>query len=267
MKSKKESAEKELVECYEEYIQLADMIIERALDFLARVDKSGLDLGIVLKVERFIDEIYMFLTGTAHMMELAHRRVVNGERIPHDEKLFSLFEPHTEMINRGKTPYPWEFGHRIWVAEDKAGFIVDFDIMGIGQTDEKWTVEIAERIIKHYGDKVQWMTFDRGFYTPLNRDWLKEMLPHFSLPKKGRTDKQQQELESVDGFKESRQKHSGIESAINGLDHCGLERCRDKGFTGYERYVSLAIMGRNLYTLGKILLKKDREELQIELYG
>jgi hypothetical protein len=186
--------------------------------------------------------------------------VLNKERIPHNEKLFSLFEPHTEMINRGKTPYPWEFGHRVWVAEDKAGFILEYDVMGIGDTDEKWTVEIAERIMIGYAHTVQWLSFDSGFYTPLNRAWLKEMVPNFCLPKKGRLDKTQQELESVEGFKETRQKHSGVESAINGLDHCGLNRCRDKGKNGYDRYVSMAVMGRNLYSLGKLLMARELQE-------
>lgn len=259
-KSKRENAPQEKATCYEQFIALGDKVIELALRIVNTVASCQLEPGVALKAEHCVNQIYWFATGTAHMMDLARRRVLNGEKIPHDEKLFSLIESHTEMINRGKTPYPWEFGHKVWIAEDKAGFIVDHDIMGIGDTDEKWTVEIAERIMLGYGDKVQWLSFDSGFYTPLNRVWLKEMVPNFCLPKKGRSDKLQQQLEGVEGFKEARRKHSGVESGINGLDHCGLTRCRDKGRSGYDRYVPMAIMGRNLYTLGKLLVARERED-------
>jgi IS5 family transposase len=262
-KSQRKDAPEEMTSCYEEFIALGEKVIELALRIVNTAASCQLELGAALKAEHCVNQIYWFATGTAHMMDLARRRVLNGEKIPHNEKLFSLFESHTEMINRGKTPYPWEFGHKVWIAEDKAGFIVDHDIMGIGDTDEKWTVEIAERVMLGYGDKVQWLSFDSGFYTPLNRIWLKEMVPNFCLPKKGTSDKMQQQLESAEGFKEARRKHSGVESGINGLDHCGLTRCRDKGRSGYDRYVPMAIMGRNLYTLGKLLLAREREESKV----
>jgi IS5 family transposase len=236
-------------------------MLYRYLIALNWVDLKGLPTDTKLKANSLISEIYYFMTGAAQVMELAHRRMITGERTFHDEKLFSLFEPHTEMINRGKTPYPWEFGHRVWVSEDKSGFIVDYDIMGAGETGEKWTREIAERIMIAFWDKVLWLSFDRGFYSPLNREWLKEMVPGVCLPKKGRQDIFQKELEGVDGFKESIRKHSGVESAINGLICCGLRRYRDKGEEGYARYVAMGILGRNIHNLGRILLRRDLQEL------
>jgi hypothetical protein len=69
------------------------------------------------------------------MIDLAARRVLENQKIAHAEKVFSFFEPDTELINRGKVPYPIEFGHRVLIVEDSAGFILTAHMMEPGQTD------------------------------------------------------------------------------------------------------------------------------------
>ena len=68
--------------------------------------------------------------------EQTHRRVVLGESVPNAEKIFSIFEPHTELINRGKTPQPVEFGHRVLVLEDQVGFMVHYQVLDNGVQDK-----------------------------------------------------------------------------------------------------------------------------------
>jgi len=64
-------------------------------------------------------------------------------------------------------------------------------------------------------------------------------------------------------FRKARQRHSGVESAIGALQvGNGLKRCRDRSEPGYERYVALGILGRNLQTLGKLLLARDQADCQ-----
>ncbi len=64
-------------------------------------------------------------------------------------------------------------------------------------------------------------------------------------------------------FRQARQSHPGVESAIAALQAGnGQERCRDKSKLGYERYVGLGILGRNLQVLGKLLLAQDDAECE-----
>jgi IS5 family transposase len=78
-------------------------------------------------------------------------------------------------------------------------------------------------------------------------------------PEKGR----QQHKEGTVGFRKARQNHPGVESGIGALQSGnGLKRCRDKSKRGFERYVALGILGRNLQTLGKLLLAQDEADCQ-----
>ena len=64
-------------------------------------------------------------------------------------------------------------------------------------------------------------------------------------------------------FRKARQNHPGVESAVGALQAGnGLKRCRDRSKQGYERYVALGVLGRNLQTLGKLLLAQDHADCQ-----
>ena len=65
------------------------------------------------------------------------------------------------------------------------------------------------------------------------------------------------------GYRKARQRHPGVESAVGALQAGnGQKRCRDRGKRGYDRYVALGILGRNLQTLGKLLLARDQAGCQ-----
>ena len=81
--------------------------------------------------------------------------MLNGESVPNDEKVFSLFEPHTELIKRGKVPVANEFGHRVLVVEDAAGFIVHIEVMGIGVQDAEVLAPTIERVKKRLEEKIK----------------------------------------------------------------------------------------------------------------
>ena len=92
--------------------------------------------------------------------------MLEGQTIPHAEKVFSLFEPDTELINRGKLPYPIEFGHRVLIVEDSAGFIVKARVMEPGQTDEKTPVLLMTELQDPNHGKIKGASYDKGFWSP-----------------------------------------------------------------------------------------------------
>jgi len=82
------------------------------------------------------------------------------------------------------------------------------------------------------------------------------------LPKKGKLSLKEKEIEGSEEFVQARKKHPAVESLINGLEHSGLDRCLDHGIDGFERYVALLILARNMQTLGNIVQQKQRKKLK-----
>lgn len=257
-KQKNREAEPETL--YGELIGYAGQIITRSLDTIittVRLRKES-DPSFSMVADEDVSEIYHFLFATEYMCELAQRRVFEGEEIPNREKIFSLFEQATELINRGKKPCPYEFGHRILVIQDSAGFIIHARVMGIGMTDEKVLVGTMKKLQEKFNDKIRIASFDKGFWTPNNLRELSDIVETPCLPKKGRRSEADSKREGSEEFGKARKWHPGIESAIHALTAGnGLAVCRDKGEDGYERYLALAVLGRNLHTLGTHLLKKE----------
>lgn len=250
-KGRRKDRGQRLQAAYGELIVLARQITNRALDLYVATRQGG--------VNPFVDasreEILRFAVMTDYVAGLAERRVVRGETIPHAEKIFSLFEPSSELINRGKRPDPIEFGHRVLVLEDAAGFIVHIQVMGIGVQDVQVLRPAMAAVQERLNQKIRQASFDRGFWSPENHQALSQLVEQACLPRKGKP----LPAEGTPQFEEARRRHAGVESKIGALQSGnGLVRCRDRGDVGYARYVMLAAVARNLQTLGNLVLAELR---------
>jgi transposase, IS5 family len=200
---------------------------------------------------------------TEKVCDNARRRVLEGETVPNEEKIHSIFEPHTELIKRGKQPNPIEFGHMVLVIEDAAGFVVDYQVVENGVLDQDLVVPVMKDLQKKFAGKIKSASFDRGFHTPENQKELAKIVTNPCIAAKGQEQVQQQHDKGTVAFRKARQNHPGVESAIGALQAGnGLKRCRDRSKRGYRRYVALGILGRNLQTLGKLLLDQDKAGCQ-----
>jgi transposase, IS5 family len=246
---------------YSRLLDLAEDLLERARQLLGavtfRVEASVRD-GLGSGVDGRQQELQHYLQLTAKVCGTARRRVLLGETVPNAEKLFSIFEPHTELIQRGKQPDPIQYGHKVLVIEDAAGFICDYQVMARGVLDQDVVIPVMTQLQKRMGGKIERASFDRAFHTPDNQEKLARIVPHPCIPQKGaRRSREQHEKATVE-FRQARQRHPGVESAIGALQGGnGQKRCRDRRERGYERYVGLGILGRNLHVLGKLLLAQD----------
>ena len=203
-------------------------------------------------------DLLHYLQLTEKVCGTARRRVLLGETVPNEDKIFSIFEPHTELIKRGKQPNPIQYGHKVLVIEDAAGFICHYEVVANGVLDQDLVVPVMTKLQKRFGGKIERASFDRAFHTPDNQEKLAEIVTHPCIPKKGQALGRKQQEEATVEFRQARQNHPGVESAIGALQSGnGQERCRDKSKRGYERYVGLGILGRNLQVLGKLLLAQD----------
>ena len=206
-----------------------------------------------------IIEIQDYIEHAKRQISQICRRVINDETIPHHEKVLSIFETHTRWISKGKAGVSQELGVPVAVVEDQFRFILNHSIMWDG-CDVDHAQSLIAQTQQRFPDFVA-CSFDRGFHSPDNQVKLAEMLDECALPRKGYLSAKALEHQSQDWFKEARKKHPGIESAINHLEHCGLDRVLDHGKRGFGRAVALSILAANLKRLGRILREKERKKL------
>jgi IS5 family transposase len=251
---------------YQRLLNMAEDLLQRARALLLSLHFQAKDEGIDWLGEGLAgprEELWHYVQLTAKVCGTARRRVLLGETVANEEKLFSIFEPHTELIKRGKQPDPIQYGHKVLVIEDVMGFICHYVVVANGVLDQDVLVPEMTKLQERVAGKIKRASFDRAFHTPDNQEKLATIVDHPCIPKKGRDSGRKQQEEASVEFREARQNHPGIESAIGALQAGnGQECCRDKSKLGYDRYVGLGILGRNLQMLGKLLLAQDAAECE-----
>lgn len=207
-----------------------------------------------------LEKLKTFIEHGRRQIDQICRRVLNDEIIPHNEKVFSLFQPHTEWINKGKAGVPVELGLRVCIIEDQYRFILHHQVME-KTTDDQVAVSIVEETCERFG-QLESISMDKGFHSKENQVKLQESADIVVLPRKGKLSVVNQALQSEPEFVNLRHQHSAVESAINALESHGLDICRDHGISGFKRYVALAIVARNIQRLGAILRQQDAEQIR-----
>jgi hypothetical protein len=243
----------EIKQAYQDYIDLAGFYLERTKASILTL-KNDFHIPDVL-----LTDLRTFSLHAERQIDQIRRRAIQGETIPHDEKVLSLFQPHTEWISKGKAGVPVELGLRVCIMEDSHGFILHSQVMQ-KTTDDK----VAVPMVKATQEKFPGFnacSFDKGFHSPANQTDLKAHIEQVVLPKKGKLSKADQEREYALEFKQAKKQHSAVESAINALEVHGLDKCLDHGIDAFERYVGLAVLSRNIQKLGTI--KRDMERLRL----
>ena len=195
-------------------------------------------------------------------LDLVERRLLKEEIIPAHEKVFSLFEPHTEWIQKGKRRPDVELGHRFLIATSQHQLIHDYDAP-VGGLDINQSVPVTDRLLGRYGvGSIASISFDKGFTRAEDRDLLSLYIPTVVMPKRGKKNAVETERESGKKFVALRQAHSAVESEINSLEHHGLNRCLDVGLEGYLRYAGYGVMSYNLHMIGRELLAREWEKVR-----
>jgi hypothetical protein len=189
-------------------------------------------------------------------IDLVERRLVKGEKIPHEEKIFSIFEPWVEWICKGKAHKPVELGKRTCIASDQWHFMVDWWVAD-HQQDNELLLPVIDRIRQYY-EKISGCSSDKGFFSKVDVQIMEMFDIKAIIPKKGKRSLSDLQKENDPEFIKAKRAHSAVESNINELGHRGLDRCPDKGIRGMHRYVGLAVIAYNLRRIGKILIERDK---------
>lgn len=207
----------------------------------------------------FLEQLYYFEQMLDKHIDLVARRILFGEVIPHEEKVFSLFEPYTEFIKKGKAGNKVELGLKVAVCTDQFGLIVHHRVMEKEQ-DVNIALQVTNKLLS-FG-RIGSISFDKGFWSKPNFVELSKIIPQVIMPKKGRLNREEYEREHNIEFKKKRKRHAAVESDINALEHHGLNRCPDKGRKHFRRYAAIGVLSFNIHRIGNFLLEEDRKNQQ-----
>lgn len=244
---------------YQKLLKLSGRIVQRARELC-----ETLKMPVATAEDVFgAHSLQAFIARTERVQSTAKRRVILEETVPNSDKLFSLFEPHTQLFKRGKAGEPVQFGRQVLVFEDGAGFLIHHCVMPRDKSDKQVVVEHTKIVQERFRNRIGRLSFDRGFHSPENQDELAKLVPCLCLPKPGAKQSVKQLADADADFLAAQQNHSGVESAIGALQSGnGQKRCRDRTEPGYARYASLGILGRNLHTLGRLLIAQEMPDCE-----
>lgn len=231
----------------QEYLLKARLLVDKITGEQKNLPlETNADLLLQLDLEKYIKLLNKHI-------DLLDRRVIQGESIAHCEKLFSIFEQYTEWITKGKSNPSFELGKNVQITTDQYNLIVDYYVME-NEVDKTTVVKLVDRVrSKHI---VFAWSFDKGFYSKENKELVSLVIPELVMPKKGNLNQSEKQAESTSKFKKGRHQHSAVESNINELEHRGLDRCPDRGYEHFKRYISLGICAYNLHKIGAELHKQ-----------
>jgi len=246
---KKAKREQLIIDAHRQYVDLVESYVVRAKESIGIL--KVMDIGQAAHIML----IEHYISHAERQIDQIRRRVLDGETIPHNEKVFSIFEEHTEWISKGKAGVPQELGVGVCILEDQYGFILHHHVME-NQKDVEIAVFMASEAKRKFA-ALSGCSFDKGFYSPENRKELQALLNEVVLPKKGKLSQKDKQIEHSEEFIESRHKHAAVESAINALENHALDRCPDHDIVGFKRYVALAVLARNIQILGAKIRQKE----------
>jgi IS5 family transposase len=233
---------------YQRLTQATRATIRQAEQVLAEMETQDAEQG-----QHLIDQLQTFIPRARQVLDQTVRRVFAGEKVPAAEKLVSIFEPHTAIIRRGKPNKETEFGHKIWLGEVEGGFIAHYQVLDGNPADETQWLPMLESHVQQFG-KPPWLaSADRGVHSTDNEaDAVTLGVKRVILPKPGRKSETRRKHEKQRWFWRGRRFHAGVEGRISVIKRKhGLDRCRNHGQNGFERWVGWGIIANNLTMMGR----------------
>lgn len=188
-------------------------------------------------------ELTHYLPLIKKVCETAERAGLKGERVPACDRIFSLFEEHTELIKRGKSNKPVEFGHAVWLAQSSDKFITDYHVMEQKQPDSELLEEITRRHKKAFRRYPRGVAADTGFRADAEEmAVIEKRVQTLAVP--GRGCHRNSIEASWHHFR------AGIEGSISVLKRAfRLSVCMYRGFKSFASAIGMAVFCHNLVTL------------------
>jgi transposase, IS5 family len=256
--------QRQLIPKYRELIRITELVVRAAREVLRKTERiSSIDLMTEIAIKAIRKEIDHYCGLGDRVLDQTRRRVLNGEQVPNEEKIFSIFETHTDLIKRGKTLKPVEFGHKVYIAESTRGLITQYRVLAGNPTDERHVECSLMRHQETFGAVPQVYSADRGFYSQGNVQQCKEAgVELVCIPQRGgKRSPAQASYEKSQVFKDGQRFRAGIEGRISVLFRGrGMKRCLAEGRARFELLVGAAVLANNLMVIARLLIEKQKRK-------
>src|SRR6266576_1043451 len=240
-------------EKYRELIEVTEEVVNSAQKVVEQTRKArGKDVLAELAIPELRKEI-------GHYCELGDR-VIEAEQVPNAEKIYSIFEPHTDLIKRGKVQTPLEFGHKVFLAESAQGLITQYVVLEGNPGDDQQVEPSLERHKETFGHAPELYGSDRGFFSEKNVKSCKQKgVKVVCIPQRGgQKTPTRAKYEKSPDFKKGQRFRAGIEGRISVLFRGrGMKRCLAEGRKRFELWVGAAVIANNLMRIAALLTKRS----------
>jgi len=201
----------------------------------------------------YLKELVHYQGLGERVLDQAHRRIIDKESVPNEEKIFSIFEPHTELLKRGKAGKPIEFGHMIQIQQVEGKFITGYEVFDKKPVEHELVEPAIEHHKKLFGEYPDTLAADKGYYEHMEQiERLSEIVELVAISKKGKRTEEQTRRETDPAFRHAQCFRAGVEGSISFLKRIlRLFRCYNKGWEHYVTTVGATILAHNLLILAR----------------
>jgi transposase, IS5 family len=233
---------------YRKLVQATQATIRQARQVL-----PALQARATKEAERMAATLETFIPRAEQVVNQTTRRVFQGEKVPATEKIVSIFEPHSDIIRRNKARKPTEYGHKVWLDEVDGGIVTRWKVLPGNPNDDQQWVPSLEHHIECFSRPPNQMSGDRGVHSPLNEQIAQQRgVKRVILPQPGRKSEARKRHEKQRWFQQGRRWHAGVEGRISVLKRRNeLDRCRDHGAQGFDRWIGWGVIAGNLLVIGR----------------
>jgi IS5 family transposase len=254
--------ENQQVSTYRQMLAITQEVLSNArLSVDATARSGGKNRALVLVIETLRKEISEVCRLADQVVDQARRRVVYGEQVPTADKIYSIFEPHTDLIKRGKTNKPIEFGHKVFLAESAHGLITQYRVLEGNPVDENHVSTSLDNHKLMFGSAPQTYATDRGFHNSSNEKVCRDAgVTSPSIPQRGgQKTSERAAAEKTPAFKQAQRFRAGIEGTISVLLRGrGMRRCLGRGKQRFELLIGAAVLTNNLMRIARMLIDKKK---------
>ena len=252
----------QLVPQYRQLLRVSRQVVVKARQVLKQTQNArGHNLMDNLAIQALRKEIQHYCQLGDRVIDQTRRRVLEAEQVPSDQKIYSIFESHTDLIKRGKTQKPIEFGHKVFLAESARGLITQYRVLEGNPADEHHVEPSLQHHQQTFGQAPELYGADRGFYSPNTLTACQQAgVELICIPQRGgKKTPERAAIEKSPAFKKGQRFRAGIEGRISVLFRGrGMKRCLAQGRQRFELFVGAAVLANNLLRLAALLRAKRK---------
>lgn len=236
---------------YSKLIQQVESLLHWVDGTLARAVRR---VAVDAALQTLLDRLRHYRGLGQRVVDQARRRTLHGQAVANDQKLFSIFEPHTELLKRGKTVRNIEFGHMVQIQQVSTKFITGYQVFEHKPVESLQLEAALESHKALFGEYPDEATADKG-YAPsaAQRERLEDKVEHLAIGQAGRLSQADRQREHTPRFRLAQRFRAGVEGTISFLKRAlGLARCLSKGWSHYAAAVGAALFVHNLLVLARV---------------